>query len=54
MKQLSNLYGEKDDDNLLLVVLKENLIRYDKVIIGPKNFDQTLTWLRIVEVYNEI
>jgi hypothetical protein len=54
MKKLSEFYGRKEESNLLLLVLKDNLSRYDKVIIGPKNVDQTLAWLKTVEVFNAI
>jgi hypothetical protein len=54
IKKLSDLYGEKDKYKLLLVVLEDNLTRYDKVIIGPKNLEQTLAWLKTAEVFNEI
>ena len=54
MKKLSELYGGKEEHNLLLAVLKDNLGRYDKVVIGPKNLDQTLAWLKTVEVFNAI
>jgi hypothetical protein len=54
MEKLSDLYGEKDGHNLLFTVLKDNLNIYDKVIIGPKNLEQTLAWLKTAEVFNEI
>jgi hypothetical protein len=55
MNQLFSLYGEnvKVMDNLLLLVLKENLSKYDQVIIGPKNISQAISWLKIMEALYE-
>jgi hypothetical protein len=54
MEKLLDLYGEKDEKNFLSVVLKDNLLRYDKVIIAPKNLEQTLMWLKTADALNDI
>ena len=55
MNQIFDLYGEKETDinDLLLIILKENLLKYDQVIIGPKNTSQTLSWLKTMELIHE-
>ena len=50
---ISELYSFSNSKDLAYAVLKNNLRIYDQMIIGPRNVDQTLSWIKAMEILDE-
>jgi hypothetical protein len=42
-------YSGKEKQNLLIKILNENFLKYDSLIIAPRNLDQASSWLSALE-----